>query len=169
MAGSPGSGLFGQGGGFGSNTVSGIGSAAADLIQGQTTEEADTLKSQQDAAEAQTYQLEAQQAGVQGALTTASEQRQIYQTSGATESEIASSGFQASGTASSIIRSNAQQGALALATTQENTNLQVTTADIMANAATQASSEEAKMANQARTDSYITAGISGAAAVASLF
>lgn len=168
MVGSPGSGLFGQGGGFGSQTVSGIGSAVSDILVGQTTAEADRLKARGDLAEAATYDLAGKLAKTSGELQRAQQERQFLQTQGAAQNEISAAGFTESGSALDILRSNAQQGGIANATILENEQVQVKEYDIMKQAALDAASTEQHLAGEAITDSYINAGISAVSAFASL-
>jgi hypothetical protein len=93
--------------------------------------------------------------------------RETTMAMGRTASEVAGAGFAASGSALDVMRSNAQQGALAQAVTSENGMIQTqgyeqqqqsfeTMATIAGNAA--------KQANLASIGSFAAAGISFAAA-----
>ena len=101
------------------------------------------------------------------AIQIAQKNREATMAMGKTASEVAGAGFAASGSALDIMRSNAQQGALATAVTSENGKIQTqgyqeqqqsfeTMATIAGNAA--------KQANLASIGSFAAAGLSFAAA-----
>ncbi len=168
---------------FGSLTVSDFGSAASDLLQGQATKEADQLKAQGDIVEGQNYTLAAALAGqneeftVQStAVQEAQTARRMYQAEGATAAEVGGAGFQNSGSALDIMRSNVQQGSLNKQIvgqqgliTEAGYAEQQTAYTNLAGYANYAAGVEQDMGNKAVTDSYITAGFSAAAGIASLF
>jgi hypothetical protein len=85
-----------------------------------------------DAAEASAYanaakidQQNAQLAQEGGDISKYQEQRKIYQTLGGTQAEVAGAGFANSGSSQDILRSGAQQGALAKAQIQVQTDINV--------------------------------------------
>lgn len=148
--------------------ISDIGSAANDLIQGQATEEADTLKAQGDLAEAAQYKLQDQELITETGVKEAQASRNLTLAQGQTAQEIAGSGGTNSGNALDIMRSNAEQGALQQAVVSQSGMSQEEAAVSEENAENAAAASEMKMANQARSNSYITAGIAGLAAIGNL-
>ena len=145
-----------------------LGSAANDLIQGQATEEADTLKAQGDLAEAEQYKLEDQELITETGVKEAQASRNLTLAQGQTQQEEAGSGGKNSGNALDIMRSNAEQGSLQQAVISQSGMSQEEAAVTEENALNSAAQTEMKMADQARTDSYITAGIAGLSAIGSL-
>ena len=148
--------------------VSDFGSAAGDLIQGQATEEADTLKAQGDIAEAKQYGLADQELITETGVKEAQASRSLTLAQGQTTQEEAGSGGTNSGNALDIMRSNAEQGAMQQAVISQSGMSQEEALVTEENAENAAVASEMKMAGQARTDSYITAGIAGIAGIASL-
>lgn len=148
--------------------IGSLGSAASDLIQGQATEEADTLKAQGDLAEAEQYKLEDQELITETGVKEAQASRNLTLAQGQTQQEEAGSGGKNSGNALDIMRSNAEQGSLQQAVISQSGMSQEEAAVTEENALNSAAQTEMKMADQARTDSYITAGIAGLAAIGSL-
>lgn len=148
--------------------ISDIGSAANDLIQGQATEEADTLKAQGDLAEAEQYKLADQELITETGVKEAQASRNLSIAQGQTQQEVAGSGGTNSGNALDIMRSNASQGALQQAVISQSGMSQEEALVSEENAENAAAQSEMKMADQARTNSYITAGIAGLAAIGSL-
>ena len=148
--------------------ISSIGTAANDLIQGQATEEADTLKAQGDRAEAEQYKLADQELITETGVKEAQASRNLTLAQGQTEQEIAGSGGKNTGNALDIMRSNAAQGALTQQVISQSGMSQEEAAVVQENAANSAADAEMKMADQARTNSYITAGIAGLAAIGNL-
>src|ERR1700688_892367 len=148
--------------------ISDIGSAAADLIQGQATEEADTLKAQGDRAEAEQYGLADQEVITETGIKEAQASRNLTLAQGQTTQEEAGSGGKNSGNALDIMRSNAEQGALQQQVISQSGMSQEAALKSEEDAASQAADSEMKMARQARSNSYITAGIAGLSAIGSL-
>ena len=110
---------------------------------------------------------EAQYSQDSTAIQLAQKNRETTMAMGKTASEVAGAGFAASGSALDVMRSNAQQGALASAVTSEQGQIQTqgyqeqqasynTMAEIAGNAA--------KSANLASIGSFVGAGISFVAA-----
>jgi hypothetical protein len=168
---------------FGNSTFSDIGGAVSDLFQGKATAAQLRLKSHGDLVEAQDFDLASGLAKQNSAFTEQSTeikqvqaQRQEYLGIGTETADIAGAGFQQSGSALDLLRSSAQQGALTKQVlgqqgliTEAGYNEQASAYTNMAGAARYAASEEDKMANSAIQNSQISAGIKGAAAVATLF
>ena len=168
---------------FGVATISDLGSAASDLLQGQTTAEADFLKAEGDVTEGQNYTLAAALAGQNEQFTEQSTavqelqtQRQIYQPRGTTQAEIAGADLGNSGSALDMMRSNAQQGGLnkqIIAQQGEITEAgyaeQQTAYTNLAGYANYAAGVENNMGNQAESNSYLTGGLKIASALFSLF
>lgn len=111
-------------------------------------------KSKGDLAEARSYDLAAQLAGLNATFTetatgikVAQEARTIYKTIGGQKADVAGSGLKESGSALDLLASSSQQGALATATIQEQGLIteagykeQQQSYEIMADAARSASS-----------------------------
>jgi hypothetical protein len=148
--------------------ISSAGTAANDLIQGQATEEADTLKAQGDEAEAAQYKIADQELITETGVKEAQASRNLTLAQGQTEQEIAGSGGKNSGNALDIMRSNAEQGALQQQVLSQSGMSQEEALVTEEDAANNAAQSEMKMADQARTNSYITAGIAGLSAIASM-
>ena len=168
------SGFAQQGGSFGASTVNAVGNSVSDLFAGF----GDEAKASGYAAEQQEYNEAGAFAGQEAkysqdstAIQMAQKNREATMAMGRTASEVAGAGFANSGSALDILRSNAQQGALAQAVTSEQGQIQTQgyteqqqSYEQMANAAGQA----AGAAKTAATGAFIGAGISAVASVASL-
>ena len=148
--------------------ISSVGTAANDLIQGQATEEADTLKAQGDEAEAAQYKIADQETITETGIKEAQASRNLTLAQGQTEQEIAGSGGKNSGNALDIMRSNAEQGALQQQVLSQSGMSQEEALVTEEDAANNAAQSERNMAKQARTNSYITAGIAGIAAIGNM-
>lgn len=164
--------LFGMSGGSSGASINtafnDFGGAVGDLLSGEATAQSDQMKAQADFAEAQVYGLEGEEATVNSNITRAQTQRQAYQASSATQSEISNAGFQLSGSGLDIMRENAQQGALQQAMSWEKGQTEIDTAAIEQQAATNAGNAEESMASTASTDGLITGGIKAVAGIAAL-
>jgi len=160
---------------FGQATFSDISGAASDLFASF----GDEAKAQGDFAEARSYTLAAQLAAQNEKFTETStaikesqQQREMMNTLGGQQADVASAGFASSGSALDIMRDSAAQGALTHAVlgqqgliTEAGYTEQQKSYENMAAAATEAGNA----ANQAATFSEITGAIKGVAAVATLF
>jgi len=160
---------------FGQQTFSDFGGAAADIFAGF----GDQAKAQGDFAEAQNYTLAAQLAAQNEKFTETStaikesqQQREMMNTLGGQQADVASAGFAASGSALDIMRDSAAQGALTHAVlgeqgliTEAGYKEQQESYTNMAAAATAAGNA----ANQAATFADITGVIKGVAGIATLF
>lgn len=168
---------------FGSTTFQGIGGAVTDILQGQASARSLRLKASGDRAEAENYDLASALAGQNADFTrqstdvkTTQAQRQEYLALGQTSADVAGAGFQMSGTGLDLMRMGAQQAALSKAVlsqqgliTEAGYKEQQTAYTKMAAAARYAASEEDALASDATRNGWITGGIKGAAAIASLF
>ncbi|MFZ0373021.1 MAG: hypothetical protein WAL39_06870 [Xanthobacteraceae bacterium] len=157
-------------GGYGPENVQAVGAGVSDIFAGF----GDVDKMKADELEQGQYDQAAAYAGQEAEISQMSTQiqeaqkvRQTTMAMGKTASEVAGAGFAASGSGLDIMRSNAQQGALAQAVTSEQGMVQTqsyqeqqqnfeTMATIAGNAA--------KSANMASIGSFAAAGISFAAA-----
>jgi hypothetical protein len=160
---------------LGSSTFSDLGGAVSDLFAA----DADRSKAKGDAFEKENYTEAADLADQNEKFTEAStaikqaqNDRQLTQTLGGQASDVANAGFSASGSALDIMRDSASQGALTKAVageqgliTEAGYKEQADSYNNMAQAAQVAIDAE----NKAAEGADITAGIKGAAAVASLF
>lgn len=168
---------------FGQATFSDAGGAVSDLFSSQATATGLRLKAQGDDVEAGNYDLAAtlakqneqfteQSTGVKQAMAD----RQIYQGIGTEKADIAGAGFGDSGSALDLLRSSAAQGALQKQLvgqqgliTEAGYTEQATAYTNLAGYARMASDTENDMASNAATAGDISAGIKGAAAIATLF
>ena len=156
---------------YGPSNVAAAGSGVSDIFAGFgdiDKMKADELESGQYTEAAQFAGEEAEYSQDSTAIQMAQKNREATMAMGKTASEVAGAGFAANGSALDIMRSNAQQGALATAVTSENGQIQTqgyqeqqqsfeTMATIAGNAA--------KSANLASIGSFVGAGISFAAAL----
>jgi hypothetical protein len=159
---------------FGSSTVTDFGAGVSDLFAAS----ADEAKAKMDIAEQQEYTLAGQLATqneqytqMSTAIKESQQNREITQALGKTQADVAGAGFAASGSALDILRSGAQQGAIAKATTSEQGLIteagyteQAASYKLMATAAGEAASEEETAAKGAD----ISAGISFIASAATI-
>jgi hypothetical protein len=157
-------------GGYGPSNVQAVAGGVSDIFAGFgdiDKMKADELEQGQYDQAAAFAGQEAQFSQQSTAIQVAQKNRETTMAMGRTASEVAGAGFAASGSALDIMRSNAQQGALAQAVTSENGMIQTqgyeqqqqsfeTMATIAGNAA--------KQANLASIGSFAAAGISFAAA-----
>lgn len=160
---------------FGANTLSDAGGAVSDLFAAA----GDQAKAAGDRSEAQDYGLASDLAGqndqytqTSTAIKEAQQQRQVTQALGTTSADVAGAGFSASGSALDIMRDSASQGALAHAVlgqqgliTEAGYQEQQQAYTNMQGAANAAASAE----DTAAMGADITAGIKGAASIATLF
>ena len=181
LTGSGGS-LFG-GAKISGSTFSNVGGAVSDLFQSQYSADALRIKASGDLAEAQTYGLAQGLAEQNAAFTEQStaiqemqKQREITMNLGAQRAAVASSGFEASGSALDVLRDSASQGALAKQVlgqqgliTEAGYKEQAQSYGIMQSAAQSAAAQEQHLASKEETGGMISAAIKGAAAVASIF
>lgn len=168
---------------FGASTFNDFAGAASDLFSGITGSESLNIKAEGDLAEAKSYQLAAQLAGLneQYAKTEtnvkeAQNEREIYQTESQQQAQVAGGGLAESGSALDLLSSSASQGALSQAIigqqgliTEAGYQEQQDSYNNMATALQQAASEEQKLASQTSMFSEITGGIKAAAGIATLF
>lgn len=160
---------------FGAGTVASIGGAVSDLFAA----DAHRAKAAGDRFEQKNYDLAAVYADQNAKFTETSTaiklaqgDRQTYQTLGGQAADVAGAGFAASGSALDLMRDSAQQGALTHAVageqgliTEAGYQEQAESFRNMSSAAQVAIDAEEKAAD----NSWITAGIKGAAAITSLF
>lgn len=160
---------------FGNATFTDLGGAVGDLFAAS----ADRSKAQGDRIEAQNYDLASTLANQNEQFTetsTAIKQsqldRNIYQTLGGVTADTAGAGFAASGSSLDILRDSASQGALTKAVaaqqgliTEAGYKEQATSYTNLASAANIAANAE----DQAAQGADITAGLKGAASIATLF
>lgn len=160
---------------FGSGTFASLGGAASDLFAA----DAHRAKAAGDRFEQKNYLLAADLADqntkfteTSTAIKLAQGDRQLYQTLGGQQADIAGAGFANSGSALDLMRDSASQGALTHAVTAEQGLIteagykeQGESYRNMSQAAQVAINAETKAADNA----WITAGIKGVAAAASLF
>lgn len=157
-----------------SQTFSSAGTGVSDIFAGFGELE----QSQGAAAEAQQYGLAAQYAGEEAqyskmstAIEAAQKQRELNTSLGRTASQVAGAGFSASGSALDILRSSAQQGALAKAVTQEQGNIQTAGYQEQQQSylAMQQAAQKAESGDQfAAIGSFIGGGLNIAASIATL-
>jgi hypothetical protein len=194
-----------------SGFFSNIGGAVSDIFGGQATALSAQMrgtglniqaagiriKAQGDLAEASNYDLASALARQNEAYTVQSQaiqqmqlDRQIAQTIGSQQAEVAGSGLAASGSALDLLRDSAAQGSLAKSVlaqqgiiTEAGYEEQAKSYDTMSSATKTAASGEMGIAaqtdqlaaqtvaagKQAETGSFITAALKGVAAVATLF
>lgn len=170
----PAKGLFGGGGGFGGSTVSDIGGAASDLFAGsalRSRAKGNRIEGEEYSLAANLADQNAQFAATSTAVKQAQEQRSINMTLGQQQADVASSGFAAGGTALDLLADSARQGALSKAVLgqqgaieQAGYKEQAQSFRLMQDAANVA----ATSADHAAQGADISAGIKGAAAVATL-
>jgi NADH dehydrogenase/NADH:ubiquinone oxidoreductase subunit G len=168
---------------LGASTFNDFAGAASDLFSGITGSESLQIKAQGDIAEAQSYTMAAQLAGLneqytkeETAVKESQNEREIYQTESQQQASVAGGGLAESGTALDLLRSSASQGALSQAIigqqgqiTEAGYQEQQESYTNMATALQQAASEEEKLASQTSLFSEITGGIKAAAGIATLF
>lgn len=160
---------------FGASTFSDIGGAVSDLFGASSHRS----KAEGDRLEAQNYDLASGLATqnekfteTSTAIKQAQLDRSIYQTIGGQQADVAGAGFAASGSSLDLLRDSAQQGALTKAVagqqgliTEAGYTEQAQSYTTMAKAARVAADAE----DNAAFGADITAGIKGAAAIATLF
>jgi hypothetical protein len=189
-------GLLGMGGRLSSDAFSNLGAAASDLFAGAGAATSARLqaaglriRAQGDLAEATNYDLASKLARENEEYTKISTDiqqaqldRKISGVMGGEREEVASAGFAESGSALDILRDSSAQGSIAKSTltqqglmTEAGYEEQAQSFDTMPAAARQAATAEMGIAseteaagNTARTGSYITAALRGAAAIATL-
>lgn len=174
---------------FGGGTITDVSGAVSDLFAASADRSKATglrLKAQGDALEGQNYDLAADLAGqnekfaeTSTAIKQAQNDRSIYQTIGGIQADVAGAGFASSGSSLDLLRDSASQGALTKAvagqqgliteagyTEQQQSYQNLSKA---AGIAVQADNVAANAADTAATGADITAGLKGAAAIATLF
>ena len=174
---------------FGASTFTDLGGAVSDLFAASADSSKAAglrIKAQGDALEGQNYDLAAVLAKQNEQFTeqsTAIKQteldRQITQTIGGQQADVAGAGFSASGSALDIMRDSASQGALTKAVavqqgliTEAGYNEQATSYQNLSKAAAfavQGDNLAADAADKAAQGADITAAFKGVAAVASIF
>lgn len=168
---------------FGAGTINSFGGAVGDIFGGQATAAGLRLKAYGDMMAAKNYDLAAGLAKQNADYTATSTEikevqaeRQLYLGLGTTQTDIAGSGFSMSGSGLDILRSGAAQGALTKQVV--GAQGQITEAGYieqsvaytnMAEAARYAARVEQEMADDAESNSWITAGFKVAAGLTSLF
>lgn len=168
---------------FGNATFSDAAGAVSDLFSSQATAKGLRLKAQGDLVEGTNYDLAAGLARQNEQFTeqsTAVKQmmsdRQIQLGIGQEEAGIAGAGFANSGSALDLLRSSASQGALQKQLigqqgliTEAGQNEQAQAYTNLAGFARYSADVQNQQADSAETAGQITAGIKGAAAIATLF
>lgn len=174
---------------FGGSTFTDTAGAVSDLFAAsadQSKAQGLRLKAQGDALEGQNYDLAStlalqneQFATTSTAIKQAQNDRNIYQTIGGQQADVAGAGFAASGSALDIMRDSASQGALTKAVAGQQGLIQeagyqeqATSYQNLSKAAgiaVEADNVAADAADKAAEGADITAGIKGAAAIATLF
>lgn len=184
------SGKGGAGGGFsfgglsiGNSTFSNLGGAVNDLFSSQATAKSLQIKAAGDIAEGKAYDLAAglarqneQFTETSTAIKTMQSERETQLTLGQQRADVASAGFEESGSALDLLRDSAAQGALTKQVlgqqgliTEAGYKEQAASYDTMSAAAKSAAQQENELADQSKTAGFISAGIKTAAAVASVF
>lgn len=160
---------------FGNATFSDAAGAVGDLFAAQ----GDKAKADFDFAESKEYGLASDLATqnekfteVSTSIKEAQQQRELLSKQGGVEASVAGAGFAESGSAIDILRDSAAQGALAHAVLGQQGLIQeagykeqAQSYQLMSGAANEAGNAE----NQAAEGAEITAGIKGAASIATLF
>lgn len=168
---------------FGLGTINAFGGAVQDLMQGEATAKSLSLKAAGNRSEAENYGLAADLADQNAEFTRQSTAVKQYQADralllgqGQTQSDIAGAGFGNSGTALDLMRMNAQQGALTRSVltqqgliTEAGYQEQSKAYSNMQKAALYAAQVQDEMADDARSNSQISAGFKVAAGIASIF
>jgi len=168
---------------FGSTTFSNASGAVSDIFGGMATASSLRIKARGNLAEAENYDLaktlaeqNAHFTETSTALKTYQSERQLYKALGTTTADVAGAGFSLSGSALDLLRDSAAEGALTKATLAEQGAIteagyeeQAKSFEIMSRAARDAADSENHLAGQSETMGYITGGLKGAAAIASLF
>jgi hypothetical protein len=174
IAGNGKGGAFGFGGSFGASTINAFSGAASDLFASF----GDKAKAQGDFAEAKNYGLASDLATQNEKFTETStaikesqQQREMMNTLGGQEADVAGAGFSESGSALDLLRDSASQGALAHAALGEQGLIaeagyteQAASYKTMQGAANDAGNA----ANNASTFAEITGGIKAIAGIATL-
>lgn len=177
------SGSFGQGGAFGSNTVSNAGGAVSDILGGMSTAAGFRIQSAGQFAEAGEYGLAAKLARQNEKFTEESTNvketmlnRDIEKTIGLQHEQGGALGFADSGSSLDLLADSAAQGSLSKALlgqqgliTEAGYTEQAKSYDAMQAAAIQAGTSEEGLANTAERNGWITGGIKGISAIATLF
>jgi hypothetical protein len=159
---------------FGSGTLSAFAGAASDLFAAQ----GDKSKAQYDFAEGKSYGLASELATQNEKFTETStaikevqQQREMMNTLGGQQADVASAGFASSGSALDLLRDSASQGALTHAVlgqqgliTEAGYNEQAASYKIMQGAANDAGNAE----NNASSFATVTGILKGIAGIASL-
>lgn len=174
---------------FGASTITDFGGAVGDLFAAsadRSKAQGLRIKAQGDALEGQNYDLAATLAGQNeqfAETSTAIKQQQfdrnIYQTIGGQEADVAGAGFAQSGSALDLLRDSASQGALTKAvagqqgliqeagyTEQQQSYQNLSKAAAFA---VQGDNLAADAADKAATGADITSGFKAAAGIATLF
>lgn len=160
---------------LGSSTFMDLSGAVSDLF----ASEGHRSKAEGDLLEAKNYDMASALALQNKAFTETSTEikqsqldRQIYQTIGGQRANVAAGGFAASGSALDLMRDSAQQGALTKAVAGQQGLITEAGYQEQSDAArnmSQAAHVAADAENNAAMGANITAGIKGAAAIATLF
>jgi hypothetical protein len=167
---------------LGASTFSNFGGAASDLFSGILGEQSADIKAQGDLAEASSYEMAANLALLNEGYTKtatavkeAQNEREVYQTISQQEAGVAGGGLAESGSALDLLRDSASQGALSHAIigqqgliTEAGYQEQHDSYVNMANALTQAASEEQKLGSETGIFGAITGGIKAIAGIATL-
>lgn len=168
---------------FGVGTVNAFGGAVDTLFSSRATASSLRLKATGDDMEAGNYEEAAKLAGQNAEFTkestavqSAMAERQIYLGIGKEQAEISGAGFANSGTALDLLRSSASQGALQKALVERQGQIteagyeeQQKAYNNLASYASYSAGIERDQAGKAIRNGNISAGIKGAAALASFF
>ena len=168
---------------FGNLTFANGGGAVSDILQSQASADALQIKARGNRFEADNYDQAERLARDNAAFTEQSTaikktqaERELYLGMGQTVSDVSGSGFSMSGSALDLMRMGASQGALTQAVIQQQGlmteygyNVQADSYRNMATASRWAADAQDDLASTTERNGYITGGLKGAAAIASLF
>lgn len=168
---------------FGSSTFSNLSGAVSDIFGGQATAAGLRIKAQGHRVEAENYDLASDLATKNADFANTSMQiklgqteRQLYQTIGGQQADVAGAGFSASGSALDLLRDSAAEGALTTAVAGqqgligiEGYEQQAKSYDNLAGFSRWAASEEDKLASSASRNGWITGALKLGASAATLF
>jgi hypothetical protein len=164
-------------------TFSDISGAASDLFSSQETAAGLKIKAQGDLAEGQEYDLAASLAGENAlftqtstAIKEAQQERETGLVLGQQREQVASAGFEESGSALDLLRASASQASLQKQVlgqqgliTEAGYQEQQQSYETMSAAAKSAAAQEESLASETSTFGDISAGIKAVSAVASVF
>ena len=144
-----------------SSGISDFGTAYGDLVASKGASEAAGSFNEAATLEMQNEQL----AKASGNIQLAQTRRQIYQSESATQAAVGGAGLKMGGSSAAILRSSAQQGALATGLVSEQTQINITGYEAQAQAYTAQAQQEQQLAKSDQAGGIM----SGIAGVASIF